>query len=66
MMASSSAGKAKVKSAIRMTISSTQPRRAAASRPSAVPMSKPMPTAITPTMMELREPTSSSETMSRP
>ena len=66
MMAERMAGKAKVKSASRMMSSSTQPRLAAASRPSAVPMVRPMPTAITPTRMELRAPTSSSEATSRP
>ena len=44
----------------------TQPRRAAASKPSNVPMVTPMPTATTPTRMELRAPTSNSEAMSRP
>ena len=50
----------------RITSSSTQPRRAAASRPSATPQTMPMPTAITPTATPLRAPTISSETMSRP
>ena len=66
MMADRMAGKARVKSLSRMMVSSTQPRRAAASKPSNVPMVTPMPTATTPTRMELRAPTSSSETMSRP
>ncbi len=66
MMAERIAGKASVKSDSRMTASSTQPRRAAASRPSAVPTTRPMPTAITPTRMEARAPTSSSEATSRP
>ena len=66
MIAESSAGKAKVKSARRMTSSSTQPRCTAASRPSATPKTKPMPTAIRPTAIETRLPTMSSETMSRP
>ena len=66
IMASSRAGKANVKSARRMMASSTQPLRAAASSPSAVPTPMPMPTAITPTRMELRAPTMRSERMSRP
>ena len=66
MMADRMAGKAKVKSDRRMISSSTQPRRAAASKPSEVPASSPMPTAITPTRIELRAPTSSSELTSRP
>jgi hypothetical protein len=66
MMAVSSAGNAKVKSAARISSSSTQPRRAAASSPAATPTPRPMPTAMRPTAMALREPTISSETMSRP
>ena len=66
MIAVSSAGNANVKSARRITASSTQPRRAAANRPSATPNTMPMPTAITPTAIDARAPTSSSETMSRP
>ncbi len=66
MMAERIAGNANVKSARRITASSTQPRRAAASSPSAVPAVSPMPTAITPTRIELRAPTSSSEATSRP
>jgi hypothetical protein len=66
MMADSSAGKAKVKSDRRITASSTQPRRAAARQPSATPHSSPISTATTPTRMEVRAPTSSCETMSRP
>ena len=66
MIADSSAGNAKVKSLSRMITSSTHPRRAAASSPSEAPNSRPMPTAMTPTTIELRAPTSSSETMSRP
>ena len=66
MMADRMAGNAKPKSATRMMTSSTQPRRADASRPNAVPMTRPMPTAITPTTMDARAPTSSSDTMSRP
>ena len=66
MMADRIAGNAKVKSDSRMISSSIQPRRAAATRPSAVPATKPMPTAMIPTVIELRAPTSSSDTMSRP
>jgi len=66
MMAERMAGKAKPKSTTRMMISSVQPRRADASRPRAVPAMSPIPTAITPTTMDARAPTSSSEAMSRP
>ncbi|MNR21102.1 hypothetical protein D3C85_1379820 [compost metagenome] len=66
MIAERIAGKASVKSDRRITASSTQPRLAAASRPSAVPTTRPMPTAITPTRMDARAPTSSSEATSRP
>ena len=66
MIAERMAGKAKVKSDSRMMSSSTHPRLAAASKPSAVPMVNPMPTAITPTKIELRAPTSNSEETSRP
>jgi hypothetical protein len=66
MIAESSAGKAKVKSASRITTSSIQPRLTAASRPRATPKTMPMPTAIRPTAIETRLPTISSETMSRP
>ena len=66
MIAERMAGKAKPKSASRMMISSTQPRRAAASRPKAVPMIRPMLTATTPTTMEARAPTSSRDATSRP
>ena len=66
MIADKMAGNANVKSDRRMISSSTQPRRAAASKPSEVPANKPMLTAITPTKMELRAPTSSSDVTSRP
>ena len=66
MIAESSAGNAKVKSLSRMITSSTHPLRAAATSPSETPNNRPMPTAMTPTMIELLAPTSSSETMSRP
>ena len=65
-MAESKAGKAKVKSAARMTSSSTQPRRAAASKPKETPKARPMPTAITPTKIEFWLPTNNCEAMSRP
>jgi hypothetical protein len=66
MMAERMAGKASVKSDRRITASSTQPRLAAASKPRAVPTTRPMPTAMTPTRMDARAPTSSSEPTSRP
>ena len=66
MMADSSAGKAKVKSLARITSSSTQPRRALASAPSATPKPMPMPTAMSPTTMLFWLPTSSCDPMSRP
>ena len=66
MMADKMAGKANVKSASRMMSSSIHPRRADASNPSAVPATRPIPTAISPTAMELRAPTSNSEATSRP
>ncbi|MNT55265.1 hypothetical protein D3C72_1924880 [compost metagenome] len=66
MMAERMAGKAKVKSDNRMMASSTQPRLAAASRPRAVPMVRPMPTATRPTRIELRAPTSNCDATSRP
>ena len=66
MIAESSAGNAKVKSPSRMISSSTHPLRAAAISPSEAPTSSPMPTAMTPTTIELLAPTSSSETISRP
>ena len=66
MIADRIAGKASEKSASRMIVSSTQPRRAAASRPSPVPTTRPMPTATTPTRIEARAPTSNREATSRP
>ena len=66
MIAESSAGNAKVKSESRMITSSTHPLRAAASSPSEAPSDRPMPTAMIPTTIEVRAPTISSETMSRP
>jgi hypothetical protein len=66
MIAESSAGNANVKSARRMTTSSTQPRCTAARRPSATPNAMPMPTAIRPTAIETRLPTMMSVAMSRP
>ena len=65
-IADSTAGKAKVKSLRRMTSSSTQPRIAAAAAPSATPTARPIDTATTPTAIELRAPTISMDTMSRP
>ena len=46
--------------------SSVQPLRAAAVNPRQTPKVSPMPTAMTPTMIVERAPTSSNETMSRP
>src|SRR6185369_8175665 len=66
MMADRIAGKAKPKSANRMMTSSTQPRRAAARRPNAVPITRPMLTAMRPTAIEARAPTSNSDATSRP
>ncbi len=66
MIADRMAGNAKPKSASRMMISSTQPRLAEATRPNAVPTTSPMPTAITPTTIDERAPTSSSDATSRP
>ena len=66
MMAESTAGKAKVKSESRITTSSTQPLRAAASVPSAVPTTRPIATAITPTRIEFLAPAMISESTSRP
>ena len=66
MMAERMAGKAKVKSLSRITISSTQPRMAEASRPKATPASTPMPTATKPTSSEFCAPTRIIESTSRP
>ncbi len=66
MIADSTAGKAKVKSASRITASSISPPRAAASRPSATPSDRPMPTATKPTAKELRDPTINIDSTSRP
>ena len=66
MMADNKAGKAKVKSEARMITSSTQPRRADASKPRGTPTPRPMPTAMKPTSKEFWLPTSSNEPMSRP
>src|SRR5215510_1262538 len=65
-IADSSAGNANVKSARRITNSSTQPPRADASRPSPAPIEKPISTANTPTRIDARAPTSSCDAMSRP
>ena len=66
MIASSSAGKAKVKSQRFMMMSSTMPLAEAATRPSATPKTRPMPTAMMPTRIEMRAPASNCETTSRP
>ena len=51
-MADNKAGNANVKSAARMTTSSTHPRLAEANKPSGTPAPKPMPTAMNPTSKE--------------
>ena len=56
MIAESSAGKANTKSQAFMIASSTTPLRKAATRPSATPNTRPIPTATTPTRIETREP----------
>jgi hypothetical protein len=66
MIADSTAGNAKVKSARRMTASSRIPPRAAASRPSVAPIVRPMPTATKPTAKEMRAPAISIDSTSRP
>ena len=66
MIAERIAGKAKVKSVSRMMSSSIQPRAPRRAARAHAPKVRPMPTAMTPTMMEVRAPTSSSETTSRP
>lgn len=67
MIAESTAGKAWLKSAMRMIKLSSKPsRRIAASSPSALPTVRPRPTAPTPTASELRAPTMIIESTSRP
>ena len=67
MIAVSTAGKAWVKSAVRMMRWSRMPsRRTEAASPSAVPSTMPMPTAPSPTASELRAPTMIIEKTSRP
>ena len=66
MTADRSAGKAKAKSLKRITSSSTQPRRAAASAPRGTPKPAPMATATRATATELWVPTMSMESTSRP
>ena len=66
MIADRMAGNAKPKSARRMMSFFDPAAAAAASRPRAVPTTRPMPTAITPTTMDARAPTSSSDATSRP
>ena len=65
-MAISTAGKAKIKSEVRDSASSTQPPRAAAQAPSATPMVEPITTAIRPTAIEVCAPTMMRESTSRP
>ena len=66
MIAKSSAGKAKPRSASRITASSTQPPSAEASRPSTTPMLPPSSTATSATVIELRAAAISCATTSRP
>ena len=66
MIANKSAGKAKPKSASRITPSSTQPPKAEASRPRATPMLPPRNTATSATVIELRAAAISCATTSRP
>ena len=62
-----SAGKAKMMSLPRITMSSsTEPRRAAARSPRGTPATIPIPTATTATAIEVRAPTISIDRMSRP
>ena len=66
-MAISTAGKAKIRSEVRDSASSTQPPRAAAQAPSATP--RPTcrcATAISPTVIEVCAPTMMRESTSRP
>ncbi len=66
-MAMTRLGKAKTRSLPRMTTSSSRlPRLAAASRPSGTPTAMPMPTATMATAIEVRAPTISIDSMSRP
>ena len=65
-MAISTAGKAKMRSDVRDSASSTQPPRAAAQAPSATPADMPRPTAISPTAIEVCAPTMMRESTSRP
>ena len=66
MIADSSAGKAKTKSLSFMIASSIRPLANAAMRPRTTPNTSPIPTAMTPTRIEMREPASACEATSRP
>ena len=65
-MAISTAGKAKIRSEVRDSASSTQPPRAAAQAPNATPKLMPSPTAIRPTAIEVWAPTMMRDSTSRP
>jgi len=65
-IAVSTAGKAKIRSEVRDSISSTQPPRAAAQAPSATPTDMPSATAIRPTVIEVCAPTMMRESTSPP
>ena len=65
-IAISTAGKAKIRSEVRDSASSTQPPRAAAQAPSATPADMPIATAISPTVIEVCAPTMMRESTSRP
>src|SRR5689334_13769679 len=65
-IAISTAGKAKIRSEVRDSASSTQPPRAAAQAPSATPADMPSATAINPTVIETWAPTMMRESTSRP
>ena len=66
MIAVNSAGKAKTKSLSFMIASSIRPLANAAKRPRTTPNASPMPTAMTPTRIEMREPARICEATSRP
>ena len=65
-IAISTAGKAKIRSEVRDSASSTQPPCAAAQAPNATPIVRPMATAIRPTVIEVCAPTMMRESTSRP
>ena len=65
-MASKSAGNANTRSLARITVSSIQPGRAAATRPSGTPAKRPIAIATKATPSELRAPASTIDNTSRP